>query len=195
MPTSRSRRIPKYRHYKPKDLAVVRIDGKDHYLGKHNTPESKETYARLIAEHFRSGDISPRLAHLNGDDVSINEIVAKYWTEHVETYHTKDGKPTDRQYHVRLALHPLCSLYGRTPASEFGPKKLKAVRETMIDGRIRERGGSSRWAGLRAVRPQGRRRERPKGDGQVLSACGRAGFLHGGPAARPRSGGQRRIFS
>ena len=26
--------LPKYRHYKPKDLAVVRIDGKDHYLGK-----------------------------------------------------------------------------------------------------------------------------------------------------------------
>ncbi len=26
-------RDPKYRHYKPKDLAVVRIDGRDHYLG------------------------------------------------------------------------------------------------------------------------------------------------------------------
>ena len=49
MPTSRSRRIPKYRHYKPKNLAVVRINGKDHYLGRHNTPKSKEEYARLVA--------------------------------------------------------------------------------------------------------------------------------------------------
>ena len=32
---SRSRRIPKYRHYKPKNLGVVRIDGRDHYLGAH----------------------------------------------------------------------------------------------------------------------------------------------------------------
>jgi len=44
------RRIPKYRHYKPNDLAVVRIDGRDHYLGKYNSPESREKYHRLIAE-------------------------------------------------------------------------------------------------------------------------------------------------
>ena len=31
---------PKYRHYKPKDLAVVRIDGRDVYLGKYDSPKS-----------------------------------------------------------------------------------------------------------------------------------------------------------
>ncbi len=31
---------PKYRHYKPKGPAVVRIDGEDYYLGKHGSPES-----------------------------------------------------------------------------------------------------------------------------------------------------------
>jgi hypothetical protein len=46
----KSRRTPKYRHYKPKDLAVVRIDGKDHYLGKYDSPESREKYHRLVAE-------------------------------------------------------------------------------------------------------------------------------------------------
>ena len=25
--------VPKYPHYKPKNLGVVRIDGRDHYLG------------------------------------------------------------------------------------------------------------------------------------------------------------------
>ena len=34
-------RIPKYRHYKPKNLGVVRIDGRDIYLGKYNSPESR----------------------------------------------------------------------------------------------------------------------------------------------------------
>ncbi len=48
---------PKYRHYKPKDLAVVRIDGKDHYLGKHGSPESWERYHRLLAE--RASGVTP----------------------------------------------------------------------------------------------------------------------------------------
>jgi hypothetical protein len=32
---------PKYRHYKPKNLAVVRSNGKDIYLGRYNSPESR----------------------------------------------------------------------------------------------------------------------------------------------------------
>ena len=44
---------PKYRHYKPKNLGVVRIDGRDHYLGKFNSDESWEKYHRLLAEWCR----------------------------------------------------------------------------------------------------------------------------------------------
>jgi hypothetical protein len=44
-----TRRLPKYRHYKPKDLAVVRIDGRDHYLGRFGSEESREKYRRLVA--------------------------------------------------------------------------------------------------------------------------------------------------
>ena len=47
--------IPSYRHYKPKDLAVVRIDGHDRYLGKYNSLESREKYDRLIAEWLGNG--------------------------------------------------------------------------------------------------------------------------------------------
>ena len=32
-----------------------------------------------------------------------------------------------------MALRPLRQLYGRTPANEFGPKKLKAVRQHMVE--------------------------------------------------------------
>ena len=48
------RRVPKYRHYKPKNLGVVRIDGTDRYLGRYNSPESLEKYHRLIAEWLSS---------------------------------------------------------------------------------------------------------------------------------------------
>lgn len=37
----RKSRIPKYCHHKASGRAVVRIDGKDHYLGAWNSPQSK----------------------------------------------------------------------------------------------------------------------------------------------------------
>jgi hypothetical protein len=45
---SRSPNVPKCRHYRPKDLAVVRIDGRDLYLGKYGSEESREKYRRLV---------------------------------------------------------------------------------------------------------------------------------------------------
>ena len=44
------RRPPKYRHYKPKDLGLVVIHGKAHYLGRYDSPESWERYHRLLAD-------------------------------------------------------------------------------------------------------------------------------------------------
>ena len=35
-----SRPDPKYRQYRPKNLAVGRIDGRDFYLGRFDSPES-----------------------------------------------------------------------------------------------------------------------------------------------------------
>jgi hypothetical protein len=37
-------RIPRYRKHKATDQAVVTLDGKDHYLGKHGTEESRRAY-------------------------------------------------------------------------------------------------------------------------------------------------------
>ena len=60
-PTSRSPKNrhddPKYRHYKPKGLAVVRVDGRDVYLGRYESPESWEKYYRVLAE-WRLGGCS-----------------------------------------------------------------------------------------------------------------------------------------
>ena len=44
------RRTPKYRHYKPKNLGMVVIDGHAHYLGSYDSSESRERYHRLVAE-------------------------------------------------------------------------------------------------------------------------------------------------
>lgn len=42
------KQLPKYSLHKSSGQAVVRIDGKMHYLGPHGSPESREKYQRLI---------------------------------------------------------------------------------------------------------------------------------------------------
>lgn len=134
---------PKYRHYKPKDLAVVRLDGRDYYLGKYNSPESWEKYHRLIAQWLR-GDAKP----LEGPpapvgqpaaSLTINQLLNAY-RDFARTYYVKDGEPTKELTEMKHAARPLRQLYGSTAASEFGPLALKAVRNHMISVQKLSRG-------------------------------------------------------
>jgi hypothetical protein len=96
--SSRRTPNPKYRHYKPKNLGVVRIDGKDYYLGTYDSPESWEKYHRLIAEWLsrkavrHEADPSEKSEQTNGS-VSINELLLAYW-QFAESYYSHDGEPT-----------------------------------------------------------------------------------------------------
>lgn len=137
MPDSVSEpRTPKYRHYKPKNLGVVRIKGHDQYLGRYNSPESWERYHRLIAEWLASGRQSLPQPTDKADEsppsLSINDLILAYW-QYAKTYYVRNGAPTREIEEIRMALRPLRQLYGSTPASEFDPKKLKAVRQHMIE--------------------------------------------------------------
>jgi len=44
----KSRRIPKYRLHRGSGQAMVMLNGRAHYLGRHNIPHSKERYDRLV---------------------------------------------------------------------------------------------------------------------------------------------------
>ncbi len=46
----RGRKIPAYSLHKASGQAVVRIQGRDHYLGVFGSPESHSRYSALIAE-------------------------------------------------------------------------------------------------------------------------------------------------
>lgn len=133
--SGRRRKVPSYCHHKASGQAYVTIDGREHYLGKYGTPASKENYARLIAERFTGPSDTNLPVTPNGAEFTVDELVLRYWTEHVESYYCRDGKPSERQCHIRLALRPLCDLYGNTQASEFSPRKLKTVRNHMIADR------------------------------------------------------------
>jgi integrase len=131
--SAKPNRIPSYRLHKPSGQAVVRIEGRDYYLGKHGTEESQEAYRRLIAQWLSNGQPhTPAVRHVGLPSLSINEIILSYWRFAVQHYR-KDGEPTSQQGRIRSALRPLRRLYGHTPACDFGPLALKAVRQAMIE--------------------------------------------------------------
>jgi integrase len=130
-------RIPKYRKHKASGLAVVTLAGKDHYLGPWKSKESKAAYRRTIAEWLAGGR---QAARPSGDELTIAELFSAYWIA-LEA----KGVPKDVLSAVSCACKPLLALYGPTPASQFGPKALKAVRVEMA--RVEPDGGKplSRW--------------------------------------------------
>jgi integrase len=130
MPNTESLRIPTYRKHKPSGQAVVTLNGKDHYLGAHRTAASKETYNRLVQEWLVRGR---RLPESNAELI-VNKVILAYWRV-IEPSITASvaGSTPGELYNQRSALRIVRELYGRTPAAEFGPLALKAVRQKMIE--------------------------------------------------------------
>jgi len=128
-------RQPSYRYHKARDCAVVTIAGRDHYLGEYDSPQSWEKYHRLVAEWMASRNTPQPPALPAGTPLTISELVVRYW-RFVKGYYVKDGRPTSEVDTIKQALRFLRRLYGSTAACEFTPKRLKAVRQKMIDHNV-----------------------------------------------------------
>lgn len=127
-----AKRRPRYLLHKPSGQARVILNGKHHYLGAYDSHESHERYEQLIAEWILSdGDLTKF-------DLNVNELCLLFVEHALQHYRRKDGSPTGTINNVRESLRYLVDLFGKTPAKEFGPRKLKTVRDAMIsDGRVR----------------------------------------------------------
>ncbi|WP_169979889.1 tyrosine-type recombinase/integrase [Tautonia rosea] len=136
---SRSLRVPSYTHHKPTGQARVRIDGRDIYLGRFDTDESRERYRRVIAEWLSTGSLpEPGHARADPDDQrpsegpTVAELLVRF-LRHAEThYRHADGTPTGTTEKFKVALRPLRNLYARSSVAEFGPRALKALREQLV---------------------------------------------------------------
>jgi integrase len=124
----RQPRIPSYRLHKPSGQAVVTLNGKDLYLGGHGSPESHEAYERAVAEWLANHRLDPAPS---APCRTVNEVLLAY-LRFSETYYRKGGRLTKQYSRIVAALRPVRRLYGTTPARDFGPLALKAVRQVMV---------------------------------------------------------------
>lgn len=120
------KRIPKYSHHKATGQALVRLDGKVHYLGRYDSDESRTKYDRLIAKWLTGEKLSAP------DQLTVARLCVKYIDEHARQYYRKNGRPTSELTSIRCALRPLTRLFGKTKVADFGPTKLKKVRQDMV---------------------------------------------------------------
>ena len=181
------------------------LRGRHVRLGKHGSPESHEAYARVIAEHLSGPE--PRAvpdpgtpaavasgagasgvwgggAALPARPASVDDLPAAY-LDFAEGDYSADGGPTQELRDVKASLKPLRELYGRTPAAEFGPKRLKAVREHVAGVR-----GAVRCPPPRTRSAPRRRSGRATG-GKWLTRSGREGACgrQSWPTVAARRGG------
>ena len=122
-------RVPKMSQHAT-EQAVVRLCGKDHYLGLYGSAEAQARYDALIAEWLSRGQV---LATKDAGELSINELVLAYWRQHVSNHYRKNGEPTLEQIYICAAMGFLKDSFGLTNVSDFGPLRLKTVREKMIE--------------------------------------------------------------
>jgi len=104
------------------------------YLGTYGSAASREEYNRLISEWLAAGRKLP----VDLSAITVNEVVAAF-RQHAKRYYTSaNGKVSTEVENYDQAVKPLVKLYGRTPAAEFGPLRLKVLREAMIaNGHVR----------------------------------------------------------
>jgi integrase len=124
--------VPKYRHHKGTGQAFVQVNGRRHYLGKWDSPKSKERYSRFVAELAVSPTMDPLPPTTPVTELTVVELCAGY-LDFAEGYYRKNGKPSSHMPRLKAAIHAINELYGTSPAASFGPLALRAIQQKMVD--------------------------------------------------------------
>lgn len=108
-------------------VAVIWVDGQRLPMGRWGSEEAQEAYDRFIAEWLMNGRKSPAADEPEVDSITITEVLVEYTRWSNKRYTASEA------HTIRMALRVLRSHYGSTPAAKFGPKRLAAVRQAMVE--------------------------------------------------------------
>ncbi len=142
MPRRPKGSIPSLVHHKPSNRARVRIDGRDHWLGRWGSDEARLAYDRVIAEYLANGRVQstqvaprapdkeePGIEEVIPEALTVAELAAAY-LEHCRIYYrTPDGRTTSTYGNALQAVRVLRP-FDDTAAASFGPRKLGMIRDS-----------------------------------------------------------------
>ncbi|HUG70770.1 MAG TPA: site-specific integrase, partial [Pirellulaceae bacterium] len=140
------------RQYHISGQSVVRISGRDIYLGKHDSPESIARYAVLVGiyqanglnlpEDFDPATLDERAAVLLGQAAPgavashqdeqaflVRHVTAAY-RQHIETKYANSAAELHR---LKQVCDQLDKRDGDVPADDYGPLRLQKQRQLWID--------------------------------------------------------------
>jgi len=136
MPRLRSLK-PQYCLHKSSDRAYVRVRGRQTWLGRHGSQESKDAYDAVIGEWIAQGrpTLVPSLSSSSSESITIIELVDAYWNFAKEYYKAAPHRSDGHLASLKGALGILVRLFGETAVNQFGPLKLTVVRDEMAKPR------------------------------------------------------------
>lgn len=139
-------KTPAYRKRSGYDQAIVTLTDaatkrrRDYWLGEYGSPASRERYHRLIAAWEAGSRRHPdpadagiergagARAEASDGRPTVAMVIAAYW-RWAQRYYQPNESGT-----LRVVLRMLRQYHGSEAAEDFGPKKLRALREAMIAG-------------------------------------------------------------
>ncbi|TWU08835.1 Tyrosine recombinase XerC [Symmachiella macrocystis] len=121
-------RRPGYNLHKPSGQARTQINGVEHWLGKHNSHESRRRYRELI-EQWKA-DRKDQSVGLR-PDITVGDLVQRY-RAFAHDHYRKNGRQTSEVSALESVLRVIEKSHSKTYAADFGPKALIQVRDKMI---------------------------------------------------------------
>ena len=127
---------PAYRKHSGRDVAVVTLTDAETgrrrsvYLGTHDTQASRRRYFDVLAAWEKAGRRIPDdidAPETEEKELSVSEILLAYWREVDGTYSASEAG------NIKRTISIVRKRFGLLPASAFGPKRLRELREHMID--------------------------------------------------------------
>jgi hypothetical protein len=112
-------RLPSYRYHKSSGMAIVTLNGRDVYLGRHNSPESRAEYDRVIKAWLDNGRKAARSDERSPTDLTVNGLLLSFWQFAKGHYRVTDRNRSSELNNDRDSLQLLRSHFGGTVASSF----------------------------------------------------------------------------
>ena len=172
-------KLPSYCRHKGTGQAVVRIEGRDLYLGAYGSPKSKVRYEAEIARWMAtkgSPVLQACVERVPNDDLRVCELILAYM-EFANQYYRKNGLATGEVANLKEAARRVTSLYRDDRVADFGPTKLKTVREGKISSGLSRKVVNAHQSHTPHV--QMGRRERNGGAGDPAGPPGRRATKEG----------------